>query len=156
VNLQEMRRNDREISEEEALSVLEGAEYGVLSTTSEEGLPYGIPLSFCILDDHIYFHCAMEGRKISNMEENPRMSFCVVGKTEVMPAKFGTKYESAMVSGMAVEVFDQEKQQALEGLVQKYSADFIESGAKYIEALTHKTRVFKVSIAHLSGKSRKK
>ncbi len=153
--MQELRRKDREISEQEAQSILQNAEYGVLSTASKDGQPYGIPLSFCLLDGHLYFHCAVEGRKITHMEENPRVSFCVIGRTEVMPAKFGTKYESTLVSGTASEVFDQEKQLALEGLVKKYSADFIESGAKYIDALTHKTRVFKIGISHISGKSRK-
>ncbi len=73
-------------------------------------------------------------RKIDNLESNKSVSFCVVGKTEVLPSKFGTKYESAIVSGEAFEVFNDEKQVALEGLVQKYSSEFIESGAKYIGA----------------------
>ncbi len=154
--MKKLRRKDREISKDEALSILNGAEYGILSTASQEALPYGIPLSFCIIDGHIYFHCAMEGRKIDNLESNKSVSFCVVGKTEVLPSKFGTKYESAIVSGEAFEVFNDEKQVALEGLVQKYSSEFIESGAKYIDALTHKTRVFKIVSNHVSGKSRKK
>ncbi len=152
--MKELRRKDREISNDEALSILNSAEYGVLSTASKEALPYGIPLSFCFINGHIYFHCAMEGRKIDNLENNKTVSFCAVGKTEVMPSKFGTKYESAIVSGEATEVFNDEKQIALEGLVQKYSPGYIESGAKYIDGLTHKTRVFKIVIDHISGKSR--
>ncbi len=154
--MRNLRRKDREISEDEAKSVLNSAEYGVLSTASQKGLPYGIPLSFCIIDGQVYFHCAMEGRKITNLEKNRSVSFCVVGQTEILPSKFGTKYESTIVSGEAVEVFNEEKQIALEGFVNKYSAEFIESGAKYIEALTHKTRVFKIVANHVSGKSRKK
>ena len=79
----------------------------------------------------------------------------MVGATEVLPSKFGTKYESTIVSGVATEVFREEKQKALESLVMKYSSDFIESGARYIETLTHKTRVFKIVPDHISGKSRK-
>jgi nitroimidazol reductase NimA-like FMN-containing flavoprotein (pyridoxamine 5'-phosphate oxidase superfamily) len=154
--MEEIRRKDREISENEALSILYAAEYGILSTSSQGAVPYGIPLSFCVIDGHIYFHCAMEGRKTDNLKNNRSVSFCVVGNTEVLPSKFGTKYESAVVSGNAHEVFNNEKQTALEGLVQKYSPDFIESGAKYIDSLTHKTRVFKIEIEHISGKSRKK
>ena len=154
--MNELRRKDREISEDEALSILNSAEYGVLSTTSPEAIPYGTPLSFCVIDGRIYFHCAMEGRKIENLEHNNTISFCVVGNTEVLPSEFGTKYESVIISGHAFEVFNNEKQTALEGLVQKYSPEFIESGAKYIDALTHKTRVFKIEISRMSGKSRKK
>ncbi len=153
--MQEIRRKDREITESEALAILHKAEYGVLSTASPEGVPYGIPLSFCFLDGVIYFHCAMEGRKTDNLEQNKQVSFCAVGDTEVLPEKFGTKYESAIVSGQALEVFGNEKQLALEGLINKYSSGFAASGAKYIEALNHKTRVFKVVVEQLSGKSRK-
>jgi nitroimidazol reductase NimA-like FMN-containing flavoprotein (pyridoxamine 5'-phosphate oxidase superfamily) len=153
--MKELRRKDREISEEEALSILNAAEYGILSTSSQAAIPYGIPLSFCVIDGHIYFHCAIEGRKTDNLENNNSVSFCVVGNTEVLPSKFGTKYESTIASGNAFEVFDNEKRIALEGLVQKYSPEFIESGAEYIDALIHKTRVFKIAISHISGKSRK-
>lgn len=153
--MNEIRRRDRAITKDEALSILNSAEYGVLSTASVEALPYGIPLSFCYINGCIYFHCAMEGRKIDNLESNENVSFCAVGKTEIMSSKFGTKYESVILSGVATEVFNDEKQLALEGLVLKYSYEFIESGAKYIDALTHKTRVFKIVADNITGKSRK-
>jgi uncharacterized protein len=153
--MKELRRKERAIPNDEALSILSSAEYGVLSTTSREGIPYGVPLNFCLIDGNIYFHCAMEGRKTENIENNSSVSFCVVGETEVFPSKFGTKYESTIVSGVAIEVFEDEKQKALEGLVMKYSPGFVESGAKYIDTLKHKTRAFKVVPDHVSGKSRK-
>lgn len=155
-HMKELRRKDREISQEEALSILSAAEYGYLSTATPDATPYGVPLSFCVQEGNIYFHCAMEGRKLDNLRQNPAVSFCAVGRTQMMPEKFGTQYESAIAAGEAQEVFDGEKQAALEGLVQKYSPEHIESGAKYIDALTHKTRVFKIVINALSGKSRKK
>ncbi len=153
--MKELRRKDREISEDEARSILNSAEYGVLSTASMEALPYGVPLSFCLIDGCIYFHCAIEGRKIDNLESNRAASFCAVGKTEVMPSKFGIKYESVIVSGEAAEAFDDEKRMALDGLLQKYSPEHIEDGAKYIETLWDKTRVFKITADHISGKSRR-
>lgn len=154
--MKEPRRKDREVSQEEALSILADAEYGYLSTVSQDGTPYGVPLSFCVLEGNIYFHCAMEGRKLDNLQQNAAVSFCAVGRTQVMPEKFGTQYESAIAAGETREVFDGEKQTALEGLVKKYSPDHLESGAKYIDSLTHKTRVFKIAVHALSGKSRKK
>jgi uncharacterized protein len=72
-----------------------------------------------------------------------------------MPDKFGTKYESVIVSGQIEEVFGNNKQIALEGLLKKYSSDYFNNGLKYIETLMEKTRVFKVYIIHLSGKARK-
>ena len=150
-----IRRKDRSIPEEEAVSLLNDAEYGVLSTVSENGQPYGIPLSFCLIDDCIYFHCAVEGQKIDHINHNSAVSFCTVGKTEILPDKFSTKYESVVVSGTAEEVFESEKQIALEGLVHKYSSKFIESGMKYIDALRERTRVYRININSISGKARK-
>ena len=154
--MKEMRRKDRTITQEEAMVVLNRAEYGVLSTVSENGKPYGVPLNFCIDGHSIYFHCAVEGQKIDNINNNKSVSFCAVGRTEILPDRFSTKFESVIASGEADEVFDHEKQRALEGLVCKYSPVFMDQGKKYIEALGEKTRVFKIIITNLSGKARKK
>ncbi len=153
--MKEMRRKDRAITEEEAIALLSKAEYGVLSTVSENGKPYGVPLNFCIIDHCIYFHCSVEGQKIDNIKQNISVSFCVVGNTEILPDKFGTKYESVIVSGEVEEVFDMNKQIALEGLLHKYSSEFIDKGIKYFEGLREKTRVFKITINKLIGKARK-
>ncbi|HHI02926.1 MAG TPA: pyridoxamine 5'-phosphate oxidase family protein [candidate division Zixibacteria bacterium] len=153
--MNEMRRKDRAIMEEETIALLNTVEYGVLSTVSENGKPYGVPLNFCFIDHCIYFHCAVEGHKIDNIKQNKSVSFCAVGNTELLPAKFGTKYESIIVSGEVEEVFDVNKQIALEGLIHKYSPEFIEKGIKYIEGKKEKFKVFKITIDKLTGKARK-
>ncbi len=150
-----MRRKDRLISDTEAFAILEKGEYGFLSTTSADNEPYGVPLNYCVINQYIYFHCALEGRKINNIISNPKVSFCVVGRTEVLPDKFGTNYESCIVQGLASESFGQEKQSALEGIIHKYSNDFIPEGLKYIDKFKDKTRVFKISIESISGKAKR-
>jgi nitroimidazol reductase NimA-like FMN-containing flavoprotein (pyridoxamine 5'-phosphate oxidase superfamily) len=150
-----MRRKDRLITNAETISILEKGEYGILSTVSSNNEPYGVPINYCLIDECIYFHCAIEGRKINNINSNPRVSFCVVGNTEVLPYQFGTIYESCIVQGLASESFEEEKQLALEGLIHKYSEDFVFEGLEYINKLKDKTRVFKISIESISGKARK-
>jgi nitroimidazol reductase NimA-like FMN-containing flavoprotein (pyridoxamine 5'-phosphate oxidase superfamily) len=153
--MNELRRKDRAITDEEAVALLNRAEYGVLSTVTENGEPYGVPLNFCVIDRCIYFHCAVEGQKIDNIKQNKSASFCAVGNTEILPDKFGTNYESVIASGGVEEVFDMDKQLALEGLLQKYSPEYFDKGIKYIESLREKTRVFKIKINKLTGKARK-
>ena len=153
--LRKMRRSDRQTSRQDAIRILHEAEYGVLSTVSEDRTPYGIPLNYCVIDNHIYFHSATEGHKIDNMIHNPSVSFCAVGETCVLPEQFGTEYESAIVFGAASEVSEQEKQKALEGLLSKYSPDHYSEGIGYVKASFEKTRVFRISIESISGKSRK-
>jgi nitroimidazol reductase NimA-like FMN-containing flavoprotein (pyridoxamine 5'-phosphate oxidase superfamily) len=150
-----MRRKDREINVQEARAILEKGEFGILSTVSPDHEPYGVPLNYCLINDHIYFHCAVEGKKIDHLRHNPDVSFCVVGNTEVMPEKFGTRYESCIVHGPASEAFGEEKQLALEGLIRKYTGEFFADGLKYIEKSKNSTRIFKISIEIVSGKARK-
>jgi len=151
----ELRRKDRGITELEAWELLERGEYGVLSTISADGAPYGVPLSYCVIDHRIYFHSAREGHKLENIAADNRLSFCVVGATQVLPEKFSTRYESVIVFGRAAEVSDMEKQRALEGLVAKYSSGFLEAGLKYIATDSQRTRVFRIDIETVSGKARK-
>jgi nitroimidazol reductase NimA-like FMN-containing flavoprotein (pyridoxamine 5'-phosphate oxidase superfamily) len=150
-----LRRKDRAITEDEAIALLNRAEYGVLSTVTENGKPYGVPLNFCMIDRCIYFHCAVEGQKIDNIKKNKSVSFCTVGNTELLPEKFGMKYESVIVSGEVEEVFDMNKQIAMEGMLHKYSPDYFDKGIKYIEGLKEKTRVFKITVNTLTGKARR-
>lgn len=149
-----IRRTDREISENEAKAILEKGEFGVLSTVSLDGQPYGVPLNYSYTGNVIYFHCAIEGHKLENLRNNSRVSFCVVGKTEVLPEKFATRYESAIVFGEAFELTDDEKHKGLLEMVNKYSPEFIKEGLQYIENAVHKARVYKIVIESISGKSR--
>ncbi len=150
-----MRRKDRLIADTEALTILIKGEYGILSTASVRGKPYGVPLNYCVIEDCLYFHCASEGTKIDNIESNPNVSFCVVGTARVLPDKFSTAYESCIVRGVVSEVFEEEKRTALEQLIHKYSENHISAGLEYIEKLKDKTRVFKVAIDSISGKANK-
>lgn len=150
-----MRRKDREISPEEAIEILEVAEYGVLSTVDKDGQPYGVPLSYVYKDHAIYFHCAVAGQKLDNITDNAKVSFSVVGRTTVLPESFGTLYESVLVFGIAREVHDAERHQALVWLLEKYCSEFINRGLEYIELKDKATKVIKVEIRQISGKARR-
>ena len=150
-----MRRKDRLIPNAEALSILKNGEYGILSTVSPNSEPYGVPLNYCLIADCIFFHCAPEGHKIDNITNNSKVSFCVVGKTEILPDKFSTKFESCIVEGNAYESFAEEKQKALEGIVNKYSENFAAEGLKAIEKQIDATRVFRITMDSVTGKAGK-
>ena len=58
-------------------------------------------------DDHIYFHCALEGRKLDAMEWSPRVCMTFVGDAQVPQGRFTTYYESAVAFGRAGEVTEE-------------------------------------------------
>lgn len=151
----DIRRKDREIPREEAEEILATGEYGVLSTLGKDGLPYGIPLSYASQNGSIYFHCAVTGRKLDNLEACPNVSFCVVGRTKLLPEHFATEYESVVASGQVSEITGDEKYHALLLLVEKYSPEFMTQGKNYIEQRYQATRCFRIAIQSLSGKARR-
>jgi len=150
-----MRKAERAIPEDETRKLLEGCEYGTLSMTAPDGSPHAVPMSFVCLDNTIYFHCAMEGYKISCLNANPEVCFSAVGKTETLPAKFSTRFESVIVYGTARECAGDEKQKALEALIRKYSFGFLAGGLAYIARAAGKTRVYGIAIETITGKARR-
>jgi len=153
--MKKIRRSDREITIEEVREILDKGEYGVLSTVGEDGQPYGVPLSYVYKNNCIYFHSAVSGHKLDNIEYNGKVSFCVVGNTKVLPDKFATEYESVVVFGVASEAVETEKHNALLWLLEKYCPDFIAKGKQYIDQKDKTTKVFKIKINHVSGKARR-
>jgi len=150
-----IRRSDREIPEHDAKGLLGDAEYGVLSTVGSDGQPYGVPLNYVYKNNCIYFHSALSGQKIDNIDSNAKVSFCVVGKTKVLPDKFATEYESAVAFGVAAEVNGNERQNALLWLLEKYCPGFVEEGTLYIEQKNTVTKVIRIEVSHISGKARR-
>ncbi|WP_085833700.1 pyridoxamine 5'-phosphate oxidase family protein [Clostridium merdae] len=150
----EVRRKDRILPEEKVEKLLKEGEYGVLSTIGEE-YPYGVPISYVYDGSSIYIHCATVGTKLENLLKNAKVSFCVVGKTQVLPGDFTTNYESIVLFGIAQEVFEEEKQKALELLLEKYSSEFIPKGLDYIEKAQSRVRVIKITPNYITGKGRK-
>lgn len=151
----EMRKKEREIKIDETNEILINNSYGVLSTICENGYPYGVPISYVYINDSVYFHCATEGQKLDNIDNNNKVSFCIVGETCVLPDKFSTKYESVIIFGKANEVFDDEKNTVLLEILNKYSPEYIEKGRVYIEKASERTKVYKINIDNITGKARR-
>lgn len=147
-----MKQKDKAIEADDAIKLLMKCEYGILSTADNNGQPYAVPLNYVYKDNHIYFHCALTGHKIDNMENNPKVSFCVVGDTKVIPSIFGTEYKSVIAFGIASEIHGAERYNALLWLLEKYSPEYIEEGKDYIEKHDKVTKVIKFQIESFTGK----
>ena len=98
-----VRRQDRLLDEARALELVRTCEYGVLSMVTAGGEAYGLPLNY-VWDGHgsLYVHCAPEGRKLEAIACNPSVSFCIVGRTNLLPSRFTTEYESVVMKCRAV------------------------------------------------------
>jgi uncharacterized protein len=150
-----MRRADKGLTDQEAEDILSREEYGILSTVGEDGQPYGVPLNYVYKENCIYFHCAMIGHKLDNISTNKHVSFCVVDNVEVLPELFSTRYQSAIASGTAEEIYGDERFNALIWLLEKYSPDYLASGREYIKKYDKATKVIKITVERISGKAAK-
>ena len=151
-----MRYKENELDRNSALEILKTGSYGVLSTIGDDGYPYGVPLNYTYANDCIYFHCANEGHKIDNIKNSESVSFCVVTKSEVLPNKFDTDYESAIVFGKATKVTENsEKEEILLSVLNKYSSEFMKAGKNYMKKYWDDTTVIKIRIENITGKARK-
>lgn len=153
-----MRRSDRALSTEEARRILEKGEYGIMSTTGQDGIPYGVPLSYVVEDDMIYFHCAMDGRKIRNITQHPEVCFTVVGAVQAVYDKgFSTWYESAMVFGTVRKIDnEQDKHRILLDLAAKYLPEHVAVHAEAdIARSCAITEIYGIHICQMTGKAKR-
>jgi len=149
-----MRRKDKAMQDGAIIGLLQNAEYGVLSTVDSNEQPYGVPLNYVLMNNCICFHCALEGHKLDNLAANPKVSFCVVGRTKVLPAEFSTEFESVVVFGRASVIEGEERYQALNALIEKYSPEFVSEGSAYIEKFDSQTKLVRIEIQQMTGKAK--
>ena len=149
----EMRRNKQLLSQEDTIAVLERGTNGILAVSGDDDYPYAVPLSYIYHDSRIYFHCAKTGHKLDSIKRNPRVSFCVVDKDQIVSEEFTTYFRSVIVFGRA-QVLDSpmEKRAALEVLAAKYSPDLEQGRLEEIDKLFDRVCIVALIPEHISGK----
>ena len=150
----EMRRKNQVLSREECLAVLDRGTSGVLAVQGDDGYPYAVPLSYAYEDGKLWFHCAREGHKLDAILRDPKVSFCVVDRDQVVPLEYTTYFRSVVLFGKARVLEDPtEIRAALEKLALRYAPEDSEA---HREAILEKELpaavMVEVTVEHLSGK----
>ena len=122
-----MRRKDKEVTnQEEVEEILSNALVGRLGTCLNN-IPYITPVNFVYDKDKVYFHSALEGRKIENINSNPNVCFEIDKVISIIPGMqrpcaTTTEYKSIIIFGDIQIVTDiEEKTFALNKLIEKYA-----------------------------------
>ncbi len=148
-----MRRRDLELSKEASIEIIDTNKYAVVSLVDPYGRPYGVALDYIHKGDYLYFHGAIEGRKVDCIKANPWACAVILGETSVVPEKFGRKYLSVVVEGPIDLVYDTEnKRQVMEWVIESNSSDYLEKGKSIIEKLLNRVLIYKMQIENISGK----
>ena len=149
-----MREIGLPLSEEETIEMLKTQKHATLALHGDNGYPYAVPISFVYVDHTIIFHSAITGHKLDAIKKDSKASLCVIEQDEILPSEFNTLYRSAIVFGkVRILESNEEKRRALKSILEKYSADFMEKGKKYIESQLDNVAVLILDIEHLSGKA---
>ena len=152
--MREMRRKERQITEEEAWAVVDKCEYAFLAMTAEDGTPYGLPVTIVREGRNVYFHSAMEGRKVECLRRQPRVCLTCVGENQVLPERYTTLYASAVAFGTARELTDaREKTEALRLLCRRYAPNHMDGFDAAMDASLGRTAVWCIAVEEITGKS---
>jgi nitroimidazol reductase NimA-like FMN-containing flavoprotein (pyridoxamine 5'-phosphate oxidase superfamily) len=109
----ETRRHHKKktLSPERTIEILHSAHWGTLSTVSENGEAYGVPIGFAFDDDSgtLIFHTANTGHKQDNICRDRRVCFSIVGSDNLITEKFAATFESIVIFGTIEKIEDKEE-----------------------------------------------
>ncbi len=151
----ELRIKNKRMTEAAAEQVLREGSHGILACLGDHGYPYAVPLSYVYDQGRIYFHCAAEtGHKLAAIAQEPKVSFCVVSRDQVVPEAVTTKFTSVIAFGRARILTEEDQiRAAAQKLLEKYCGGLTLANAAYTESAWGKFAVVVIEIEHLSGKS---
>ena len=151
-----MRRAEREMGTDFALSVVSNCEYAALATVNEDGTPYCMTVSPVVVGGAVYFHCAPVGKKLDNITRCSKVCISCVQNTRLVPEQFTTNYESAVATGVCeVITDDNEKIMALRAICEKYAMSNMSEFDSAIKKSLSRTTVCKITIEQLTGKAKR-
>lgn len=149
-----LRRKDRLRTETEARAIINGCDFAVLSTADDDNMPYGVPVSVVLEENHLYFHCAKAGRKLENIQQNPHVCVTFAKVRLVDGENFTTRYESVIAEGTAAVVEEEtEKCHALQLICRRYTQHSDEEIDVYIQRYFAQTGVVRVDLESISAKA---
>ena len=152
MSFREMKHANQQLSNEEAIAILQRGKSGLLALHGDNGYPYAETISYVNNDGNIILLGAPAGHKHELLARDNHVSFCVVDLNDIVPQEFTTYFRSAIVFGTVRTVTDPaEKQAALEAVGHKYAPNKI-CLLPYIGKHFDYVKVMVLEIDHLTAK----
>ncbi len=118
-----MRRKELERTDEAFISHVLSTAEDIFIGFSTEGAPYVLPLNHVYADGKLYMHCALEGRKMRCIEQNPQVGFSTAIDVTIVREKSTTIFKSVVGTGRISIVEDtEEKCFALDSIAKRFEA----------------------------------
>lgn len=147
----EMRRIKQLLPQEETVRIVNEATCAVVGVIGDDGYPYTFPISHALDGNKLYFHSAKAGHKIDAIKNNPKVSFTVVGRDDVVAAEYTTRFQSVQAFGKAYIAEDAEERMKGFRLLAEKFADMSKFD-KNMEDDGGNAVVVVIEIEHMTGK----
>jgi len=117
--------HEYDLTEEEALELLEEESIGIFATVNEDGTPHAVPMHYLIIDGNVYMQSRPCGRKISNVQRNPTCSLAVIDMHfHIDGDRHRTGFQSAVFKGRGRMIEEEsEKMEVLGKIYRKQRKD---------------------------------
>lgn len=146
-----MRRWRQALTENESIEILKRGKVAVMAVAGDDKYPYAVPLNYVYFDGCVYVHSASQGHKIDALKRNPKCSFCVVDRDDILPEEFTSYFRSIIAFGKAEFIeTEEEKIRALQALCEKYSPGL--NPINEINKCLNSVLIIRVRLEHVMGK----
>lgn len=155
--MREMRRNERQMSENDAKQLLEKENWGVLSVYGDDGFPYGVPVNYSYWEGAFYIHCtSSSSHKLDGIRRSNKVCFTVVSRHELDIENISCRYASVIVFGIASIIESpEEKAEAMSAFMKGLAPEMAEIGLQKCDPKAAGLSVIKIEPIHITGKHRK-
>ena len=145
------------LSEEKCKNMMKYQVYGRLATTGKDNVPYITPVNFAHHENAIYIHCALQGRKLNNIKDNPAVCFEISAPGNFYDSDkacgFSMAYWSILIFGKAEIVQSMDaKRLGLTAIMEKYASQFEYSD--FTDDDLTRVNIIKINIESISGKTK--
>lgn len=152
----EMRKKERQMTNEQILEVIQSENYGVLSVAGDGGYPYGVPINYGWSEGRFYIHHTVAESHLSDaLRQDPKVCFTITARHEMDAAILSTHFASVVVFGTARLVTDtEEKVDALRRMMEHLAPDRVEAALEHCKTDTNYLMI-EITPEHMTGKCRR-
>lgn len=148
-----MRKQKRALCETEAWEVFDQAPFASVAMIDEEEHPYIVALSVVRDGNTLYYHCALEGKKLDCIKKHPHVCVSAVAQADVVPEKATVYYQSCVLEGISELVMDdEEKKLALRLLCERFTPTHMDCALHITKQGLDATAIVKIQVTSIEGK----
>jgi len=148
-----MRRKERLIQDQEIIDQIIAKSVICRVALHDEKYPYMVPMNYGYRNNSLYFHCALEGKKLNLIRKNNKVCFEIELDHEIVKyaesCKWTTKYRSVVGYGTMEIIEDHdEKQKGLDIIMQHHG----KMENEYVDKIVKRIHILKLNIDRSTGK----